>query len=237
RPSPDGIFRPTPPPKSSPGSTPSSSFKKSDVPAPGTVRANSAKFNSMAAEAGNDNSVAASPRSISPKVVSSTASPTSATSAVSTNPWAIRKAVDQPQINSPSKLSSPAASTTSLSDTSAEPSRRNSTPVTLPAPEAYANKELPPIKPELDSGRPITPPKTQENVHQFIEVNEINGQYDMDHASKCIVTEVDTARAIPLADDTSKEILMEQEKPVTDITSTTSATSSGNSTPPKKPAR
>ncbi|KAF9384127.1 hypothetical protein BGX21_001374, partial [Mortierella sp. AD011] len=257
RPSPDGIFRPTPPPKSSPGSTPppkspppkspppksppgstlSSSYKKSGVPAPGTVRANSAKFNAMATEAGNDNSAAASPKSISPKIASSTVSPTIPTSTATTNPWAIRKAVDQSQINSPSKLSSPVASTTSLSDTNAEPSRRNSTPVTLPPPETYANKELPPIKPELDSGRPITPPKTQENVHQFIGVNGINGQYDMDHASKCIVTEVETAGAIPLADDTSKEIVVEQEQPVTDITSAAPTTSSGSSTPPKKPAR
>ncbi|KAF8975740.1 hypothetical protein BGZ46_008882 [Entomortierella lignicola] len=220
RPSPDGIFRPTPPSKSPSASTLTSS-KKTGIPAPGTVRANSAKFNAIAAEAGNNNTLK-SPKAISPKVASSLLSPTSATSNGSaTSPWASRKPVDHPHINSPSRVSSAGISVKPSPTSSADSSRRNSVPVTLPSPETYANKELP----EVNVDKELPPIKP-----------DFSEQYDTDHDSKCIVTEEDTPGMIPKADDTSKEIVVEQEES-TITTITTTSSPAGISAAPKKPAR
>ncbi|KAF9096962.1 hypothetical protein BGX27_001059 [Mortierella sp. AM989] len=230
RPSPDGIFRPTPPSKSSSSSsTSTNSSKKSGISTSGTVRANSAKFNAMAAEVGSDSSVH-SPKAISPKVASSVVSSTSTSSSASSSPWTTRKAVDQPQRGSST------VSTTSLSSSSSSTnsSRRNSVPVAILPPEAYAEKDLPPIKPNIESSssRPNTPPRTQETQESNHAINGVDGRYELDHDSKCIVTEENTVGIIPLADDASKEIVIEEQEPVI-----TTITPAGKSAPPKKPAR
>ncbi|KAF8940261.1 hypothetical protein BGZ58_007152 [Dissophora ornata] len=120
--------------------TPTTSLKKAGVPAAGTVRANSAKFNAMAA----------------------------------------------------------------ASSGKKEPSARsNSMPLPIPA-EAYANKELPPILPETLKEQPPIP-KMQEN-------QLFDGQPDLEHESKCIVTEEEKQMTIPLADDMSMEAVVEEKE-------------------------
>ncbi|KAG0289579.1 hypothetical protein BGZ96_006911 [Linnemannia gamsii] len=209
-------------------STTSSGFRaKASTPTPGTVRANSAKFNAMAAT-GITNS---NPKTVSPKGTSSTIGSSDTTATVTSNPWPNRKAVDNPRRDSFSKgtgastpetrksLDLPASPSSSVSSDS---SYTRNQAVVIP-PEVYADKELPPIRVATPQSRSSTP--------------QVQTPIPVDYNSKCILTEEDKLAMIPRADDESKEILIEQEaeelKPVTvPVTVTPKSV-----TPPIKPAR
>ncbi|KAF9902109.1 hypothetical protein EC991_005278 [Linnemannia zychae] len=201
----------------------SSGFKiKGTTPAPGTVRANSAKFNALAAT-GNVNS---NPKTVPSKSNSSAIGSSDAIATPTSNPWTSRKAVENLRRNSLSKgtgsatpktrksLDLPASSSSPKSSDSASPKSQSAV---IP-PEVYADKELPPLRAATPQSRPTTP-RVQELLHADIP-------YDVD--SKCILTEEEKLAMIPLAADESKEILVEQEEPEPAPKPTT---------PPVKPAR
>jgi len=154
------------------------------TPVPGTVRANSAKFNALAAtgNGGWGTTVTGSTpgsTSWSPKVHSSAVGTTTANANATSNSWTSRKTVDHLPKNSISKSSGPTAlssilpKTRRLSDIHSSPdneARRNSMPGTSASPEANVDKELPPIL----GDSPL---------------------YDAEHDSKCIITDEDREEA------------------------------------------
>ncbi|KAG0274047.1 hypothetical protein BGZ95_010142 [Linnemannia exigua] len=209
-------------PDSSSSATSSGFRVKGTTPTPGTVRANSAKFNALAASG----TVNTNPKTVPSKSNSSTIGSSDATATATSNPWTSRKAVENLRRNSLSKgtgssapktrksLDLPASSSSSISSDSTSPKSQS---VVIP-PEVYADKELPPIRAATPQSRPTTP-RAQELLHANIP-------YDVD--SKCILTEEDKLVMIPMADDESKEILVEQEEP---------KLAPKPATPPTKPAR
>ncbi|KAF9934776.1 hypothetical protein FBU30_000070 [Linnemannia zychae] len=186
----------------------SSSFRlRGTSPAPGTVRANSAKFNALAA-AGNTNS---SPKMASSKGTSSVEGSPDTTTAP--NPWTTRKDLESIQKDSFSKSTETLSSKMAqLLDNSTDlPSTNSSNPasskpqITAVSPEVYADKELPSIRTETPQSRSSTP-RTQDSI-------PYNTLYDGDYDSKCTLTEEDKLVMIPLAAEESKEIFIEQEEP------------------------
>ncbi|KAF9540121.1 hypothetical protein EC957_004635 [Mortierella hygrophila] len=207
-------------------STTGSSFRvKATTPTPGTVRANSAKFNAMAAS-GNSNS---NPATVFSKGTGSIIGSSDTTAAATSNPWTSRKAAGNLQSNSLSKgtgssspktrgsLDLPASSSSSFSSNSSSSTKSHS--IVIP-PEVYADKELPPIRSATPQSRSSTP-----GVQEPIPV---------DYDSKCILTEEDKLAMIPRADDESKEILVEHEE---EPTPAPVVAAPKPVTPPTKPAR
>ncbi|KAF9134073.1 hypothetical protein BGW39_008146 [Mortierella sp. 14UC] len=209
-------------------STTSNGFRaQGTTPAPGTVRANSAKFNALAAS-GNANS---NPNTVPSKGSSSAIGSSDATATATSNLWTSRKAVENLRRNSLSKetgstvpktrksLDLPASSSSSVSSDSTSPKNQA---IAIP-PDVYADKELPPIRVATPQSRPVTP-IVQELFYSNIP-------YDVDN--KCILTEEDKLAMIPMAADESKDILVEQEEPKP----APAAAASKPVTPPTKPAR
>ncbi|KAF9275455.1 hypothetical protein BGZ68_010778 [Mortierella alpina] len=217
----NGVFKPSSPANGSrPTSSSSSSSSSSSpsriagIPAPGTVRANSAKFNSLIS-AGTTNSL--SPKTLAPKGKNTGTSPTEATAIAVSNPWTSRKAIETLRKNSLSKECG-AASRNSL-EAHSDTAIWNSKPVPVP-PELDVDKELPPII----AATPQSPAAASS-----IEMDQqIGAQYD---ESKCILTDEDRAislSSIPMAPDTSMEVLVQEEN----------TTTAGNPIlPPSKPTR
>ncbi|GJJ68342.1 hypothetical protein EMPS_00688 [Entomortierella parvispora] len=143
------------------------------TPVPGTVRANSAKFNALAA-AGTGGSGAVT---IGSKVHNSTTSPASANVNATTSSWTNRKAVDHLRKNSLSKgtgataLSAILPKTKRLTDVQSShdsETPHSSMPGEIAPLESIMDKELPPIL----GDSPL---------------------YDAEHDSKCIITDEDRA--------------------------------------------
>ncbi|KAF9285524.1 hypothetical protein BGZ88_009502 [Linnemannia elongata] len=207
-------------------STTGSSFRaKSTTPTPGTVRANSAMFNAIAAS-GNSNS---NPKTVSSKGTNSTIGSSDATATATSNPWTSSKAVENLRRNSLSKgtgsstpktrrsLDLPASSASSFSSNSSSSAKSQSSAIPQ---EAYADKELPPIRAATPQSRSSTP-RVQEPI-------------PVDYDSKCILTEEDKLAMIPKADDESKEILVEHEE---EPTPAPVVAAPKPVTPPTKPVR
>lgn len=207
-------------------STTSSSFRaKATTPTPGTVRANSAKFNAMAAT-GIINS---NPKTVSSKGTSSTIGSLDATATATSNPWT-SKAVDTLRRNSLSKdtgpstpetrksLDLPASSSSSISSDSSYAKNQ----AVFISPEVYVDKELPPIRAATPQSRSSTP--------------RVQTPIPVDYDSKCILIEEDKLAMIPRADDESKEILVEQEEELKPVAVPVMATPK-SVTPRTKPAR
>ncbi|KAF8945019.1 hypothetical protein BGZ47_003365 [Haplosporangium gracile] len=201
----------------------SSSRAKVANPTPGSVRANSAKVNALAAS-GNSNS---NPKTVSSKGTSSTIRSSNATATATSNPWTTRKAVEDPRKNSHSKGTGSSTPKTrisldlrasSSSSTSSDSAPAKSQSAVIPS-EVYADKELPPVRTATPQSRSSTP-RVQEPI-------------PVDYDSKCILTEEDKLAMIPRADDETKEILVEREVPV----SVAMAATSKPVTPPAKPTR
>ena len=220
----DGVFRLGSPsrPTSSPTNSSSSvqtsrtnSPKRANALLPGTVRANSAMFNAMAAS--NKENTVSRPNSVSPKSSTSTISRIDTSTPAGTNPWSARKA----GINGTEPRSSTPKSAKSM-DMFSDTSSSKSLPLSNVS-EADVNKELPPIRPET--------PKSRSGTPEVLVNHQMDGQLDIEHDSKCILTEEDKLAGIPLANDTSKEILVEQEKPATPVADKPA------STPTKPPRR
>ncbi|KAF9153215.1 hypothetical protein BG015_003864 [Linnemannia schmuckeri] len=201
----------------------SSSRTKTTNPAPGTVRANSAKSNGLAASGNSDSN----PKTVSSKGTSPNIGSSDVTATAKSNPWTSRKAVEDVRRNSLPKstgsstpktrrsLDLPASSSSSFSSDSASAKSQSAV---IP-PEVYADKELPPVRAATPQSRSSTP-RVQEPI-------------PVDYDSKCILTEEDKLAMIPKADDESKEILVEREEPMP----IAMAAASKPATPPTKPAR
>ncbi|KAF9311349.1 hypothetical protein BG003_007499 [Podila horticola] len=204
---------------------PSGSGRSDGKPAPGTVRANSAKFNALATGGGITSSTSAStgtsPKTFTSKTANSTASSTDATATATSNPWTTRKAVENLRRNSLSK-----GSGSSMLSTFVIPKSRRMSEATTPSSaivpkEMFADKELPPI-------RNSTPASQAGSISavEIIKSMDLTGvPYDVDYDSKCVLTDehkedaslptppasafADSASSlIPLADEGSKETLV-----------------------------
>ncbi|KAF9949523.1 hypothetical protein BGZ65_007258 [Modicella reniformis] len=204
-------FRPTTSPTTSSSTaaqtTRIGSPKKPGIPTPGSVRTNSAKFNAMVA---TNKESTVKPNSVSPKISTSTISPADVTSSVTANPWTTRKAVDIPERTSISKGINDTTSdrSTPKSNKSLYMCSDTASSDSMPATNHSAvnvNKELPPIRPET--------PQSSSNTPEVLKNDQLRIQVDLERDSKCIVTEEDKLTGIPMASDTSKEVLVEQEKP------------------------
>ncbi|KAF9946932.1 hypothetical protein BGZ72_011011 [Mortierella alpina] len=193
----NGVFKPSSPSNGSrPSSSSSSPSRIAGIPAPGTVRANSAKFNSLIA-AGTTGTL--NPKTLASKTKNAHTSPTEATATAASNPWTSRKAVETLRKNSLSKVSG-AASGTSVKAHS-QTAVWNSKPVPVPS-ELDVDKELPPIR----STTPQSPSAPLSNTTDQI----VGVQYD---ESKCILTDEDKAVSLsstPMASDNSMEVLVQE---------------------------
>ncbi|CAO3563162.1 unnamed protein product [Mortierella alpina] len=209
----NGIFKPSSPANGSRPSNSSSSSSPSrtvGIPAPGTVRANSAKFNSLISA---ETASALNPKTLATKAKNAYTSPTAATATAASNSWTSRKAVENLRKNSLSKGSC-------ASSRDADSNAWSSKPVAAPS-ELDVDKELPPIRPASQQSRPAS---------SFSAADQPIGAQDDE--SKCILTDDEdravTPSSIPMAPDNSMEVLKQEEdaetlrKPVS---------------PPKKPAR
>ncbi|KAF9989962.1 hypothetical protein BGZ75_004147 [Mortierella antarctica] len=207
----NGVFKPSSPANGSrPGNSSSSSSRIAGIPAPGTVRANSAKFNSLIS--------AGTTGTMTPKTKNAYSSPTEATAAAASNPWMSRKAVEPPRKNSLSQGSG-AASRKSIEEHS-DTTVWNSKPVPVPS-ELDVDKELPPIR----SATPQSTPAPLSNTTD----QQVGAHHD---ESKCILTDDEDKAAslcsIPKALDSSMEVLVLDES---------IATAGKSVSPPSKPAR
>ncbi|KAG0196818.1 hypothetical protein BGX28_009704 [Mortierella sp. GBA30] len=203
-------------------SSSSSLNRISGIPALGTVRANSAKFNNLIAAGAVDTP---NPKAFAPKIKNTVTSSTNATAngTPTANPWTSRKVVDVLRRNSLSKGTGMMArkSTDVRSDLPATDWK------SIPAPlEVDVDKELPPI-------RSITP-----HSHLTTEFNAPGTlgkvRDDVEHESKCIVSDEERIRSpstLPVAADTSKEILVEPEGKSLTVAETQVTP------PPREPAR
>ncbi|KAF9088870.1 hypothetical protein BGX23_007043 [Mortierella sp. AD031] len=210
-------------PNSASSTTTSSSIRtKGATPTPGTVRANSAKFNALAASGiNNNNNTDSNPKAVPSKSNSLTNGSSDATATATSNPWTSSKVVENLRRNSLSKgsgsgvpknrksLDLPTSSSSSTYSSDSGSSTKRQSPVIPPA--EYVDKELPPIRAATPQSRPATP-----RSQGPIQANN-NVSYDFDYDSKCIVTEEDKISmhlsSIPMAADESKEILIEPEPP------------------------
>ncbi|KAF9948662.1 hypothetical protein BGZ70_002131 [Mortierella alpina] len=209
----NGVFKPSSPANGSRpnnSSTSSSPSRTAGIPAPGTVRANSAKFNSLISA---ETTGAMNPKTLAPKSKNAYTSPTATTATATSNPWTSRKAVENLRKNSLSKGSGAASRD---SDSNAWSSK----PVPTPPP-LDVEKELPPIRPASQQSLPTPVSSTTDQ--------QIGAQ---DDESKCFLTD-DEDRAVrppsvPMAPDSSMEVLIQEEH---------TATVEKPVSPPKKPAR
>ncbi|KAG0299937.1 hypothetical protein BGZ98_009633 [Dissophora globulifera] len=228
RPGSSSIFRvtQTSSPSSTQTTTAGSSFKNTSVPAPGTVRTNSAKFNALAASASGKDAPLPSPKSISPKSANSVLSSTNIAGSTTSSPWTARKSVENTRRNSLPKGSALAATLgsvptkerKSLDGSSATTGSPRQESVVIP-PETYADKELPPIRPD-------TPPSSQPAIITAVAAEmtatPLRGHYfnaqPVSDEGKCIVTEEDKLAGVPVADDASKEaVIVEEEDEKKDV--------------------
>ncbi|KAG0097372.1 hypothetical protein BGZ93_002868, partial [Podila epicladia] len=226
---------------------PSSSGRSDGKPAPGTVRANSAKFNALATGGGGvtsstSSSSTISPKALTPKTANSSASSTNATVTATSNAWTTRKAVENLRRNSLSK-----GSGSSMLSTFAIPKSRRLSEATLSSAtvpkEKFADKELPPIR----SATPASQTGSTSAVERVKSMDLTGVPYDVDYDSKCVLTDehkedaslpappasafADSASPLtPLADEGSKETLV-FEKPKDRSRSSSPTNSSSASTP------
>ncbi|KAF9576369.1 hypothetical protein EC968_008664 [Mortierella alpina] len=214
----NGVFKPSSPANgNSLGNSPSSTSPSriAGIPAPGTVRANSAKFNSLIS-AGTTGT--ANPKTPASKPTNAYISPTETSGTAALNPWTSRKAVEPLYKNSLSK----GCGTTSRKSMEAQLDTNvwNSKPVPVPS-ELDVDKELPPI-------RSATP-----QPHPAPLSNTTDPKCDaQSEESKCILTDDESktvsSSGIPMAPDTSMEAVVQEES---------TATVGKPASPPSKPAR
>ncbi|KAG0021133.1 hypothetical protein BGZ81_009063 [Podila clonocystis] len=225
---------------------PSNSSRLDGKPAPGTVRANSAKFNALATGGGDitlsTSPTISSPKTFTPKTANSAISSTDATATAMSNPWTTRKAVDNLRRNSLSKGSGSSMLSTYVIPKSRRLSEATPSSTIVPK-EKFVDKELPPIR----SATPASQTGSTSAVESVKSMDLTGVPYDVDYDSKCVLTDehkedaslpapptsafADSASPpIPLADEGSKETLV-FEKPRDRSRSSSPTTPSSASAP------
>ncbi|KAF9389808.1 hypothetical protein CPC16_005543 [Podila verticillata] len=203
---------------------PSSTDRSDGKPTPGTVRANSEKFNALATGGGTTSSASSSsilgPRPFTSKNANSSASSTHASATATSNPWTTRKAVDNLRRNSLSKGSSGSMLSGFVVPKSRRLSEAAPSSVILPK-ETFVDKELPPIRSSMPASM-----MTGSGAGESVKSMDLSGvPYDTDYDSKCVLTDehkedaslpappasafADSAPPVlPLAEEGSKETLV-----------------------------
>ncbi|KAG0338491.1 Transforming growth factor beta-1-induced transcript 1 protein [Podila humilis] len=203
----------------------SGSGRVDEQPAPGSVRANAAKFDTLTASHGTASSTSSShlssPRTCTSKAANSVAvSATDVAATATTNPWTTRKALENRRRNSLSKGSG----ATMLSGFVPKSRRlsENYPSSVIVSKDKFEDKELPPIR------NTTLVPQTGSTANGGASVDMGGVPFDVDYDSKCVLTDehkedaslpappavafVDSAvPAIPLAEEDSKEILITSE--------------------------
>ncbi|KAG0052650.1 hypothetical protein BGZ83_002307 [Gryganskiella cystojenkinii] len=182
---------------STPHSVTNGIFSVRSSPAPGTVKANSAKFNSLASAGGTGSSPTHGSVSFSspwsPKVQSSTTSFNTAntTATATSNPWTSRKAVDHLRKNSISKGTGTSSSSGSGS---------GSTVLSTILPRTKAGDAQSPSVLDKNTRRssmpvataaPPSPPLPPLEIKELPPILGDTPLYDAEHDSKCIITEAE----------------------------------------------
>ncbi|KAG0031436.1 hypothetical protein BGZ82_006971 [Podila clonocystis] len=196
---------------------PSSSSRPDGKPAPGTVRANSAKFNALATGGGDITSSTSpsitSPKTFTPKAANSATSSTDATATATSNPWTTRKAIDNLRRNSLSKGSGSSMLSTFVIPKSRRLSEATPSSTIVPK-EKFVDKELPPIR----SATPASQTESTNAVGSVKSMDLTGVPYDVDYDSKCVLTDehkedasLPAPPASAFADSTSPPILLADE--------------------------